>query len=218
MARPSRSQSRRARREQILAAAQSLLAEKGFRDATMLEVARRSRASKETLYTWFGSKQGLFEELVLSNATEINDTLLTSLQDDQAEPAPVLRRFVSELLRLLLGERALVINRAAISEAPRDPTLGRVLASKGREQTIPQLMRYLERQRSLERLAFDDPAVAVDALVGLAVSDLQVRRLLGVLPEMTDAEIATRADRVVRQFLHLFGAGAVGGERPPGVE
>ena len=44
----------------------------------------------------------------------------------------VLRTFVVELLRLLLRERASIINRVAISEFSTDPTFACILASRGR--------------------------------------------------------------------------------------
>src|SRR3712207_8670325 len=52
------------RREEILKVALSVLAERGYRGSSMREIAERAQASKETLYAWFGNKQGLFEELV----------------------------------------------------------------------------------------------------------------------------------------------------------
>ena len=52
------------RREEILEVALAVLAERGYRGASMREIAVRSQASKETLYAWFGNKKGLFEDWV----------------------------------------------------------------------------------------------------------------------------------------------------------
>src|ERR671921_2094076 len=52
------------RREEILEVALSVLAERGYRGASMREIAERAQASKETLYSRFGNKRELFEELV----------------------------------------------------------------------------------------------------------------------------------------------------------
>ena len=60
--------SRTPRRAHILDVAAKILAERGYRDTTMLEVARRASASKETLYAWFGDKLGLFEAVMRRNA------------------------------------------------------------------------------------------------------------------------------------------------------
>jgi AcrR family transcriptional regulator len=193
------------RREEILKIALSVLAERGFQGASMLEIARRAQASKETLYAWFGDKRGLFEELVRWQAERVDATLVPSLERDADDPVVVLRTFAVELQRLLLGDRAVVINRAAIAEVPSDPTFAQILAAKGRNTVVPRLERYLERQREQGRLDFEDAGTAVDALIDLAIGDQQVRRLLGVLPMPESEQIEARAERTVEQFLTLFG-------------
>jgi AcrR family transcriptional regulator len=193
------------RREEILRVALSVLAERGYRGTSMREIARRAQASKETLYAWFGDKRSLFEELVEWQAERIDAVLVPNLERDADDPSTVLRAFAVELQRLLLGEHAVVINRAAISEAPTDPTFAKVLAAKGRGSIIPKLERYLEGQRERGRLQFEDAGAAVDALIGLAIGDQQVRRLLGVLPMPKPQHIEARAERAVRGFLTLFG-------------
>ena len=198
------------RREEILNVALSVLAERGYRGASMREIAERAHASKETLYAWFGNKRGLFEELVRWQAERLDDALVPSLEREAEDPAVVLRAFAVELIRLLLGERSVVINRAAISEAPTDPTFAQILAAKGRGSVVPKLERYLEGQRARGRLDFKDVGSATDALIGLAISDHQVRRLLGVLPMPESSQIEARAERAVRSFLTLFAQGRSG--------
>jgi AcrR family transcriptional regulator len=192
------------RREEILEIALAVLAERGYRGASMREIAVRSQASKETLYAWFGNKRGLFEELVRWQAERVDAVLTPNLERDSDDPSEVLRGFALELQRLLLGDRAVVINRAAISEAPTDPTFAKVLASQGRGSVVPKLERYLEGQRERGRLVFEDARSAVDVLIGLAIGDQQVRRLLGVLPMPEPEQIEARAERTVKQFLTLF--------------
>ena len=193
------------RRGEILKVALSVLAERGFRGASMREIAERAQASKETLYAWFGDKRGLFEELVRWQAERVDAAVVPSLERGDDDPAVVLRAFAVELQRLLLGERAVVINRAAIAEVPSDPTFAQILAAKGRDTVVPKPGRYLEGQRERGRLDFEDVGMAVDVLIGLTIADQQVRRLLGVLPIPGPEQIESRAERAVRDFLTLFG-------------
>jgi AcrR family transcriptional regulator len=192
------------RREEILEVALSVLAKRGYRGASMREVAVRSRASKETLYAWFGNKRGLFEELVRWQAERVDAMIAPNLDRDGEDASEVLRAFAVELQRLLLGDRAVVINRAAISEAPTDPTFAEVLAAQGRGSVVPKLGGYLERQRERGRLEFEETGVAIEALIGLAIGDQQVRRLLGVLPMPGPEQIEARAERAVHGFFELF--------------
>jgi AcrR family transcriptional regulator len=192
------------RREEILKVALSVLAERGYRGASMREIAVRSQASKETLYAWFGNKRGLFEELVRWQAESVDAVIAPNLERAGDDPSEVLHGFVLELQRLLLGDRSVVINRAAISEATSDPTFARILATQGRGTVVPKLERYLEGQRERGRLEFAETGTAIDALIGLAIGDQQVRRLLGVLPMPEPEQIEARAERTVEQFLTLF--------------
>jgi AcrR family transcriptional regulator len=203
-----RSGSRRSsveRREEILTVALSVLAERGYRGASMLEIARRAQASKETLYAWFGDKRGLFEELVRWQAERVDALITPNLERDSDDPSEVLHGFALELQRLLLGDRAVVINRAAISEAASDPTFARILATQGRGSVVPKLERYLEGQRERGRLEFEEAGAAIDTIIGLAIGDQQVRRLLGVLPMPEPEQMEAHAERAVRRFLTLFG-------------
>jgi AcrR family transcriptional regulator len=192
------------RREEILNVALSVLAERGYRGASMLQIARRAQASKETLYAWFGDKRGLFEELVRWQAERVDAVITPNLERDGDEPSEVLRGFALELQRLLLGERAVVINRAAISEAASDPTFARILATQGRGSVVLKLERYLEEQRERGHLEFEEAEAAIDAIIGLAIGDQQVRRLLGVLPMPETEQMEARAERAARMFLMLF--------------
>ncbi len=116
----------------------------------------------------------------------------------------MLLAFASELQRLLLGEGAVVINRAAISEAASDPSFAQMLTARGRGSVVPKLEGYLEGQRTRGRLQFRGASDAADTLIGLAIGDQQIRRLLGVLPMPDDAQIEARAERAAQAFLTLF--------------
>lgn len=192
------------RRNAILDAAFSELSAHGYRGATMLAIARRAGASKETLYSWFGDKRGLFGELVSRQADRLNETLDQHLHEPDAEMSPALVGFTTELLRLLLSDISVALNRAAIAEVAEDGSLAHVLSERGRNAALPKVRAYLEHQRQAGRLAFESSESAADALIGLAIADLQVRRLLGAVPnpdaEMLDARVALAVDRFLRLF------------------
>lgn len=59
------------RKDQIERAAYEVLKEKGYAGASMLSIARKARASNETVYNWYGDKAGLFKALVQRNAAEV---------------------------------------------------------------------------------------------------------------------------------------------------
>ncbi len=198
-----REESRAKRRDHILDVAIEVLSERGYRDANMLEVARRAKASKETLYSWFGDKRGLFEAVIQRNAAGVQDVLARQLtQDEPIEEA--LAAFGRALLTLLMSDAAVALNRAAISEATSEPQLAETLLASGREATLPGFIAFLDlgAQRSL--LSIDAPQEAADDFLGLLLGDAQVRRLLGQQRASDAAQIEAKALAAAGKFLTLY--------------
>ncbi len=207
MARPSSDTDLEARREEILAAAQNMLAQKGYKKTSMLDVAKKAGASKETLYSWFGDKAGLFAAAIERNAQNVRETIMETIEKEEKNKDPkfFLMAFSSALLRLITSEESLALNRAAISEAKQDMTLSQTLAKHGRQSIIPLLQTRLKTYQEKNILKPVDLAEAGEVLIGLTLTDLQVRMLLGFEIPLEEAEITKRAQRASEQFLILYG-------------
>ena len=197
--------SRTPRRAHILDVAAKILAERGYRDTTMLEVARRASASKETLYAWFGDKLGLFEAVIRRNAGAVRLALNGHLDEDTSVES-ALTNFGRALATHLLCDNAVAINRVAISEARSSPSLAGSLSKSGRAPIHRTLVRYLEQCHARGLLDVEDTNVAVDTFVGLLLGDAQTLRLLGVIDAPCETDIEGRATRAAQNFLRLYAA------------
>lgn len=195
------------RRRDIEKAAYELLAEKGYRATSMLAIAKRAGASNETLYKWYGSKQDLFRALVEDNAREVSELLPISIKEDMG-PITLLRKVAPILLHLLVSERAITLNRAAVADATETGLLGRTLAQSGRDAVVPLIADLFDRCRASGALEFSSRQEIVDCFLGLLVGDLQIRRALGVIAELDDDEVHHRSTRAVAMILTLFGRDA----------
>lgn len=196
-----RDENRSLRQDQIERAAYAVLDEKGYAGASMLAIARAAKASNETLYNWYGDKTGLFAALVRRNASEVK----ALLQDQIAaggDALDTLARVGPVLLQLVTSDRAVALNRAAAA----DPTgeLGRVLAAEGRETVAPLIAQVIAQGRAQGQLVFDDLAVACETWLGLLIGDIQIRRVVGRMPQPGSEALAARADAALRHFLRLF--------------
>lgn len=191
---------REARQIEIEAAAYDVLAERGYSGTSMLNVARRAKASNETLYRWYGDKNGLFSAMVRRNA-DASAKLLAQAIEQPGSTLTTLQDFAPLLLSMLLGERAVMLNRAAAGDATQ--TLGRIIAMEGRERVMPLLTALLSRAMSEGVLARRDSAEAAELFVTLLVGDLQIRRVIGAMSEPSSDQIASRSQRALRSFLSL---------------
>ncbi|MDJ0767860.1 MAG: TetR/AcrR family transcriptional regulator [Ilumatobacter sp.] len=191
---------REERRHRVIEAAFDELLEHGYDGVTMLGIARRAGASKETLYSWFGSKPGLFEAVIRDNADASAQQVHAALAGD-GDPQATLTGYAIGLLSLLTSERSVALNRASMTS----PDLAAILLESGRHRVGPIVEEYLARLADEGHLATDDPAAAFSLLYGLVVQDTQIRVLLGERPP-SKAAIARRADEAVMRFLDLVGA------------
>ncbi len=189
-----REETRALRQAQIEQAAYQVLEEKGYAASSMLAIARKAKASNETLYRWYGDKQGLFKALVERNALQVKSLLEDGLNSAQ-DPLQTLELLGPKLLELLTGPRSIALNRAAAT----DPTgeLGEAIGRAGRETVAPLISRVLEEARRRELLDFDDTAAAADLYISLLVGDLQIRIVIGREAPPPDQAINARAHKAL---------------------
>ena len=205
-----RDETKAERQAEIERAAYALLEEKGYAGTSMLAIARRARASNETLYNWYGDKNGLIRALVARNTSEIR-SLLEKRIATQRDPLETLSIIGPMLLALLTGARAVALNRAAAADPSGE--LGIALAAEGRETIAPLIAKVLGRAYEEGKLAFSDPDEAVELYLNLLIGDLQIRRVIGRLPEMTAEQCKTRSERALAALVRLLGAPGL--SRPP---
>lgn len=195
---PTSSDPNAARKSEILACGLAELTEKGWRGTSMIAVARRAKASKETLYNWFGDKAGFFAAMIRENAGGLDAALPENFGTLSLEDG--LRAFGTEFLTLVTGDASLAMNRAAIAQAGHDPDLGRILLREGKTKSLPKLAAWLSLH-----LSEVDTEKAAERFVVLVKGDLQLECLLGGAQMPSPAQVAEQVDRAVRDFLKLYG-------------
>ena len=195
-----RTEKRNARMAEIEAAAHALFAVQGFEGTSMLAIAKAAKASNETMYRWYGDKHGLFAQMVKRNAAEVSAALEAARQDE-APPLAVLSRIAPVLLGMLLGEKAILLNRAAAS----DPSgaLGKLLADSGRETVLPLIAEVLDDAVAQGALTRPKDDALPPLFIRLLVGDQQVRRVIGSLVEPTPEEVARQAEVALAHLKRL---------------
>ncbi|MEM6461249.1 MAG: TetR/AcrR family transcriptional regulator [Pseudomonadota bacterium] len=197
-----RQEKRSIRQQQIEAAAYEVLEAKGYGGTSMLGIAKQARASNETLYNWYGDKNGLFHALVTRNASEVKDHLEAELKTDH-DALSILATLGPKLLKLLTGDRAIALNRAAAADSSGE--LGATLSEAGREAVFPLLEQVLLRARHEGKLHFEDSGEAFGLYLDLLIGDLQIRRVIGRLPAPSKAFCEERSKRALAHLCQLLG-------------
>ena len=196
------------RQNAVLEEALRLLVSGGEKALTTAGVARAANCSKESLYKWFGDRDGLMEAMIAYQASKVRtgDGALANL--NRAGLEKLLNEFAVALLDVLSGDVSLALNRLAIGQASRDSSvLGEMLLERGRRQIGRRAMALLISAKRAGLIGFDDANEAFETLYGLIVRDLHVRMMLGEDVSASKKDFGRRAERAVTAFLTLYGTG-----------
>lgn len=195
-----------ARQQDVLDATLALMVEEGD-GVTMAAVASRASCSKETLYKWFGDRDGLLTATVQWQASKVRVPPLDRSRIDLASLTVSLEQFAAGWLSVISSETSIALNRLAVSHAGSGRTnLGAIVLENGRLAMGRRLKPVLEAGREAGLLRFADTETAFRTFFGLVARDVQIRLLLGDRLKMTAAEIGHDAALATKQFLALYGA------------
>lgn len=193
------------RQKDVLNAALELLVEGGD-SLTMASVARRASCSKETLYKWFGDRDGLLTATVQWQASKVRVVPVAREGLDEESLFTSLEHFARDWLLVLSGRTSVALNRLAVSHAGSGKsTLGEIVLTNGPFAMARRLKPVLETGREAGILKFDDVDEAFASFFGLVVRDMQICLLLGDSHQVNDAEIIRDARTATRQFFTLYG-------------
>jgi AcrR family transcriptional regulator len=192
-------------RERILEAARRVYAKHGFRGATTRLIAIEAGVNEVTLFRTFGSKSALLEAVLEQYSKADSEP---AFPDEPSDPVAELTRFVRMNLERVRGMRPLLLH--TMSEVDERPGAAE-FACRGRHDVHDTITSYIRRLQARGLAAADlDVDVAAVMLVATVMSDAMARHFVpDVYPPLDEA-----AERYVRSFLRLLGAGVPGGTAP----
>ena len=199
------------RRREIAAVAELVFFENGFSDTTMQMIAARAGASKETLYRHFGSKEGLFAEIVETRAKDY----LAGIEENFEKPGSVgdvLRDLALRILEAIVEPVAISLCRTVVSESVRNPELGRIFYAAGPARVRERLAAFLTAARARGELACPDPDLASRIFLGAVFAEYHLKRLvLEMPPPMPRAQMRAHVEEIVAMMLEHYAARADAG-------
>ncbi len=193
------------RQAAVLTCALSLLVEGGEKGLTTAGLARAANCSKESIYKWFGDRDGLLEAVVTFQASKVRPLGADEAALDVAGYRRRLVTFARELLTVLAGDVSLALNRLAIGQASRpESPLGTLLVERGKHSVTARGRALLLAGKRQRHLIFDDANAAYSTFYGLIVRDIHLRLLLGDALEPGEEDFSAQAETAVNQFCRLY--------------
>jgi AcrR family transcriptional regulator len=187
------------RRSEILDAATEVFLENGYGGATIDLVVERAGASKGTVYSFFGGKDGLFAAIV----EERVERILAAFGDPEVVHSDVrhaLAHIAERYMEVAMAPDAVGLWRLIIAEGSRFPELARTFYQLGPDRTNSHLAGMLSAWRERGLISLDDPELAAVQFLNAVSGDLHRRAMAGIIPKNLRAAIQRSIDHAVQVF------------------
>jgi TetR/AcrR family transcriptional regulator len=204
--RPAGSQAGEAR-EALLEAAHELMAEKGYPQVTLREVAERAGVHPALVSYHFGNKEGLLRSVVAAVAETMRGRIARAATGDET-PEESIRNLIRGVVEAIMAAPyapRLMVEQVLFG----DSTVVEEFAERFARPNLAAILEILEAGRRSGRLRTVDPRFLVPAMMGACVffflgSPIH-RRLYGI--DETDAELSREfAEATAELLLHGLAA------------
>jgi len=197
--RPTRAESAR-RLDHLLDIATDRFLNLGYGATTIEAIARDSGIAKKTIYRRFGDKPALFGA-VLRRLSDRWLRVLGEVAVDGAALPVTLRAFARQVLDGAVSQEGVMLSAMIQAEARAFPLLAQGYYENGPGRIQAALAGFLATQHEAGRLTIEDPQVAAEQFLHLAIGGIHRRAMLGIGPAPDRAALDRRADFAVRIFL-----------------
>jgi len=190
------------KRRAIIEAAKGVFLERGYDAASMAEVSVRVGGSKQTLYSYFGSKEELFAAVVLETSTTLFQPLFANFHASQDLPR-ALGDLALAFLRLICEQELVAYQRTVIAEGAKS-NLGQFAFENGPKRGWAQLAEDFRHAMDGGRMRRADPWRAVTHFFALCKAGPPDRLLEGATSAVSDAELVETAQAAVDVFVRAY--------------
>lgn len=195
------------RTNQLLDTAAQVFLEQGYEAASTTEMARRAKASKQTFYQRYPTKEKLFLAVIDHRTSKLPEQFaLIFRKNDPIRQ--VLTETARTLLAAILSQEHIALLRIVYMEAPHFPEAARFMLERGPDRGTSALAEYLGTQSRLGIVHIEDSLLAARQFAGLVVGDLVHRLLLGKTQLRSKKLLQSRVETGVDAFLKIYLLGA----------
>ncbi|WP_413163682.1 TetR/AcrR family transcriptional regulator [Capilliphycus salinus ALCB114379] len=182
--------------EQILKGAMPEFLANGYACTSMDKIAKSAGVSKQTLYSHFSDKDGLFTALVKRIASD--KFRLVWSKPLKGEPNSVLRDLAQRILENASEEQYLCFARLIIAESSKRPDLAEIFV---RELIQPATVTLTEYLRDCPDLEINDPEATARIFVGGLIHFIIVQNVLQghkLMPMESERLIDSLVDTIIK--------------------
>lgn len=191
-----------AKTEAILDAAIEVIGQRGL-SAPMEAIARQAGVSKQTVYNHYGCKAELVRALMARRVELITAPL--RMPGAEENPEAALEAYARSILETVNGASSYSVMRVVIQGAGEMPEVAHEVFEAGPRHARRQLAAFLETETRLGRLQVEDFDQAAEFFSGMVLGHTQLRALLRLPADKTQAQFDDLAREAAKRFLKAYG-------------
>jgi AcrR family transcriptional regulator len=192
------------RRRRILESARSHFHAHGFERANLDAISHDAGVSKMTVYSYFSSKEGLFEAVISTQTDGVVAARNGAATLDPLLPEAALMAVGAQFLSLIRDNDTIGQFRTMYAAATTQPEACAAFYRQGADRLMKELADYLRAAQSAGSLRVRQPRQAADLFLAMFLGDGHIRSLL-LLPEPTALQDKAHLREAVRVFMAAFG-------------
>lgn len=193
------SQYSQSKRQQIVDGAVRVFLEYGYADTSMNRVAEESGVIKQTIYSHFSDKEGLFRAIIETLTLEHFRSEFGENLDFNEPPDVVLRKIGAVFMKRKDDPSYIALMRTVIGESARFPELARLYVNTVIGPAKQALSSYLAAQKQLN---ITEPEATARIYCGSIVSYIMTQEVLHgkeIIPFDSDRLLDTLIEMIMNQ-------------------
>ncbi|HWT50977.1 MAG TPA: TetR/AcrR family transcriptional regulator [Caulobacter sp.] len=191
-----------AKRLAILEAAKSVFLERGYVAASMAEVSARVGGSKQTLYSYFASKEDLFVAVMLEKGAMQIDPLFDAFHGSE-NLAEAMRQFALAFVRFIASDEVIAFRRIVYAEGAKSD-LGKLFFENGPKRGWTRMANDFAVAMDEGRMRRADPWTAVTQFHALCEAGPIQRLLEGSSAGVGDGDLVAAAEAAADTFVRAY--------------
>lgn len=168
------------RMRRVLDAAKQHFYEHGYEGANLDAIASEAGVSKMTVYSYFPSKEALFETVIGSRTDRVAGSLLGTRAFDPRHPQTVLSTIGAQFQELIRENNTLGQFRALYGASSTQGEACRAFYKQGPERLINDVAGYLRAAHEAGSLKVPQPRLAADLFLSMFLGGSHIQALLGL--------------------------------------
>ncbi len=197
--RHSRNLSLEQRRELTIRRVATLFLKRGYENISMNDIIDAAGGSKTTVYTLFGNKEGLFQEVVRWLAAETS--MSTDLSGSSGTIDTQLKAMGKAFLQTVLQPEIIELHRLMVSLGRTFPAITGGFFRAGPANAYRHVAEWIAEQQKAGHLRPGDPAQLAALFLDMLIGEFQLGILTGAERVPTTKQIEARVAMAVDVFL-----------------